>query len=120
MTSLLDICSETNSIEHLSAIALTDTKAQEVVHRLRSTPGLMITLTVPTETASVRAIDLVGHTVVQFGVPFETDGVMLVRLGNGACFYVVVDRHLQSSGPFAGPYQDSDGQAANASHGVTR
>jgi len=99
MTSLLDIRLEATSVEYLTAVALSNRKAQDVVDRLRSNPGLMITLAVPTETAQVRAHDLVGHLPLDFGVAFATDGTMLIRLRNGACFDVVVDVNLQRNGP---------------------
>lgn len=94
MTSLHNTCLEPRSPEYLTTTPFTSKDAQKAVHRLRSSPGLMIVLVTPTETAGVRAIEQVERLLVDFGVPFETDGASFAKLGNGACFYVVVDVHM--------------------------
>ncbi len=115
MTSPLDSYVGTRSAEYVTAVPLTNSNAQNLVHRLRSHPGLTITLTVPSETAQLRAIDLVGHLLVDCGVPFETDGAMITRLCSGTRLYVVVDVDLQCNGPI-GVRDDSDGLTAGVPH----
>src|SRR5579871_5989263 len=118
MSSLIDIWLEASSLEHLTAIPSASREVQTMVRRLQSNPGLMITLAVPTETAGVRALDLVGHLLVDFGIPFATDATRLIRLANGSCFYVAVDVNLRSHRPITDPDENSDDLAATASQGA--